>query len=96
MTPRAYPLGRPGAQVHHDPVPPQMTADPVANFGNSLRYLRTQRGWSQQKLEELSGVSNRMISKVERGAGCGLWAAVKLARALGAGVDAMTGTGGVL
>jgi len=36
-------------------------------LGNKVRELRKQRGWTQEKLEELSGLDRTYISDIERG-----------------------------
>lgn len=36
-------------------------------LGLKVRELRKQRGWSQEKLEELSGLDRTYISDIERG-----------------------------
>ncbi len=53
------------------------TADLAANehdsqeekidYGDRIHDLRTQQGWSQMELARRSGVSNRVISKIESG-----------------------------
>ena len=37
-----------------------------------VRKLRIQRGWSQEQLAELTGLSVRTIQRVERGQSAGL------------------------
>ncbi len=51
----------------------------------AIQKLRLQRGWSQEQLAELSGLSTRTIQRIERGQG----ASVDSLKALGAafGVD---------
>lgn len=36
-------------------------------LGRRVRELRKQRGWTQEKLEELSGLDRTYISDIERG-----------------------------
>lgn len=36
-------------------------------FGNNVRRLREQKGWSQDKLSEVSGLHRTYISGIERG-----------------------------
>lgn len=52
------------------------------NFGTRIRDRRKALGWSQAKLEEESGISQQMLSKLERGVAFGTTEAVALARAL--------------
>ena len=40
----------------------------IENFGQNLKVLRKQKGYSQQRLAELSQLSVAIISKIERGA----------------------------
>lgn len=35
-----------------------------------IRKLRLQRGWSQEQLAELTGLSTRTIQRIERGQPC--------------------------
>ena len=37
------------------------------NFGNRVRELRNQRGWSQEEFAERCGVDRTYISGIERG-----------------------------
>jgi transcriptional regulator with XRE-family HTH domain len=53
------------------------------SFGETLRQLRKQAGLTQADLAERSKVSERTISKLERGAPCSAGTAGKLATALG-------------
>jgi len=53
-------------------------------FGQSLRALRNDRGWSQEHLAELAGVTLNYVGNLERGEqGPSLHVLVRLARALG-------------
>jgi transcriptional regulator with XRE-family HTH domain len=52
-------------------------------FGERLKFLRLQREWSQQKLADLSDVSQKAISQWENNERMPTWDAVlRLARAL--------------
>lgn len=52
-------------------------------FGNALRRLRTERGWSQERLAEAAGVTLNYVGNLERGEqGPSLNILVRLARAL--------------
>lgn len=52
-------------------------------FGQSLRGLRTERGWSQERLAEAAGITLNYVGNLERGEqGPSLHVLVKLARAL--------------
>jgi transcriptional regulator with XRE-family HTH domain len=52
-------------------------------FGNALRRLRTQRGWSQERLAEAAGITLNYVGNLERGEqGPSLNILVRLARAL--------------
>jgi transcriptional regulator with XRE-family HTH domain len=51
-------------------------------FGESLRRLRTERGWSQERLAERAGVTLNYIGNLERGEqGPSLHVLVRIARA---------------
>lgn len=58
-------------------------SDPVtAPFAASLRWLRSDRGWSQRNLADRTGVSDATISVIEREVfSPGLRVAILLARA---------------
>ena len=44
-----------------------MKDDRLLQLGQKIRYERTKRGLSQEDLEEVSSVSRRTISEIERG-----------------------------
>ena len=44
-----------------------MKDDRLLQLGQKIRYERTRRGLSQEDLEEISSVSRRTISEIERG-----------------------------
>ena len=44
-----------------------MKDDRLLQLGQKIRYERTKRGISQEDLEEISSVSRRTISEIERG-----------------------------
>ena len=44
-----------------------MKDDRLLQLGQKMRYERTKRGLSQEDLEEISSVSRRTISEIERG-----------------------------
>ena len=44
-----------------------MKDDRLLQLGQKIRYERTNRGLSQEDLEEISSVSRRTISEIERG-----------------------------
>lgn len=44
-----------------------MKDDRLLQLGQKIRYERTKRGLSQDDLEEISSVSRRTISEIERG-----------------------------
>jgi transcriptional regulator with XRE-family HTH domain len=48
-------------------VPTDQPADVLAAFGHAVRGLRLERGFSQERLAEESGLHPRYISDVERG-----------------------------
>lgn len=52
------------------------------NLGTRIREQRKAKGWSQAKLAEESGISQQMLSKLERGKAFGTTEIVDLARAL--------------
>jgi len=39
----------------------------VESFGVALRQLRTERGWSQEQLAELSQLNRSYVGEIERG-----------------------------
>ena len=52
-------------------------------FGKALRRLRTERGWSQERLAAEAGVTLNYVGNLERGEqGPSLYVLIKLARAL--------------
>ena len=44
-----------------------MKDDRLLQLGQKIKYERTKRGLSQEDLEEISSVSRRTISEIERG-----------------------------
>lgn len=52
-------------------------------FGRKIQQLRREKGWSQEKLAELTGLHRTYIGSVERGErNISLWNIAKLAHAL--------------
>jgi transcriptional regulator with XRE-family HTH domain len=52
-------------------------------FGQALRRLRTENGWSQERLAEAAGITLNYVGNLERGEqGPSLHVLVRLARAL--------------
>lgn len=57
-------------------------------FGASLRRIRTDKGLSQERVAELTGLSTNFVGEMERGLKApGLVVIVRLARALGVSVQ---------
>lgn len=57
-------------------------------IGDNIRRLRKAKGYTQEKLSEVSGVAQRQISRYERGRSSPrLNIAKKLSIALGVGLD---------
>ena len=56
----------------------------------NLQQLRTDRGWSQEQLAELSGVSARTIQRIENGSNAGLDTLNSLAAAFQTDIAALT------
>ena len=44
-----------------------MTNSPINIFKKNLKFYRTQKGLTQEKLSEISGISSDYISEMERG-----------------------------
>jgi transcriptional regulator with XRE-family HTH domain len=58
------------------------------HLGAQVRLLRSQRGWSLERLAGVCGVSRSMLSQIERGeANPTVMVAAAIARALGASLD---------
>ena len=68
----------------------------MATFGERLKLLREERGWSQRELAERSGVPYFTIYRCERGTHGEprVSMAAKLARALGVSLDLLADTYG--
>ena len=58
-----------------------------------VKEFRQQKGWSQQKLAEKTGLSFNTVTKIEQGIGDSptLKTLIKLADALGVGLDKLVG-----
>jgi transcriptional regulator with XRE-family HTH domain len=58
-----------------------------------VKEYRKQKGWTQQKLAEKTGLSFNTITKIEQGIGDSptLKTLLKLANALGVGLDELVG-----
>ena len=39
---------------------------PPSRFGQRIRYMRTERGWSQSELERHAGLTNQKVTQIER------------------------------
>lgn len=52
-----------------------------------VREIRIRRGWSQEQLAEISGLSVRTVQRIERGGHAGLASVQRLAAALGVEVE---------
>jgi transcriptional regulator with XRE-family HTH domain len=44
-----------------------MTNSTIEIFKNNLKYYRNQRGFTQDKLSEITGISSDYLSEIERG-----------------------------
>ncbi|MDY3845903.1 MAG: helix-turn-helix domain-containing protein [Eubacteriales bacterium] len=72
-----------------------VVADNAVNFGNTLRCLRERMNFTQKKLGELIGYSEKSVSKWERGdSEPSLATLVNLAQALGTDVNTLVGYSG--
>ncbi len=62
-------------------------------LAKKVKECRKQKGWTQQKLAEKTGLSFNTITKIEQGIGDSptLKTLVKLADAFGVGLDDLTG-----
>ncbi|MGQ0508881.1 MAG: helix-turn-helix domain-containing protein [Myxococcaceae bacterium] len=102
MATKPSPKSPKGLVTAPDEAPPHEVAhgegasDLAPVVGKNLRRLRTQRGWSLEKLAKASGVSRAMLGQVELGQSAPtinvLW---KIARALGLPFSALISTTGV-
>jgi transcriptional regulator with XRE-family HTH domain len=64
-------------------------------FGQRLRHLREERGWTQGQLGERAGMMYQMVARLERGEREPVWGTVlKLAAALGVDVGSFTAEAG--
>ena len=74
-------------------MPPPFTDPPLdiaAQFGLTLRRLRDQRRWSQERLASAANLNRTYVGELERGeAGASLQTAQKLATALGIELSAL-------
>lgn len=62
----------------------QKADDPRSQFGRIVRHLRTERGWSQEKLAFECGLDRTYIGGVERGErNIAILNICKIAKALG-------------
>ncbi|MFS2317038.1 helix-turn-helix domain-containing protein [Maricaulis sp. D1M11] len=59
----------------------------TAQNANGLRALRTERGWSQEHLATLSGLSERTIQRIERSSETGTRPSLDTLQALAAAFD---------
>jgi len=64
-------------------------------LNQKVKEFRKQKGWTQQKLAEKTGLSFNTITKIEQGIGDSptLKTLVKLADALGVSIDELVGRG---
>jgi transcriptional regulator with XRE-family HTH domain len=62
-------------------------------IGKRIKELRKNKGWSQQKLAEKSGLSFNTITRIEQGIGDSptLKTLLKLTEAFGVGLDELVG-----
>jgi len=62
-------------------------------LAKKVKECRKQKGWTQQKLAEKTGLSFNTITKIEQGIGDSptLKTLIKLADALNVGLDCLTG-----
>jgi transcriptional regulator with XRE-family HTH domain len=61
-------------------------------FGRSIRQLRSERGWSQERLAETAGISLNYVGNLERGEqGPSLHVIVRLAKAFAVDVPTLLG-----
>ena len=60
----------------------ELVADLQANVGFNVRRLRRERGWSQERLAELSGIHVNTITRMERGEDATVGTLIRLSAAL--------------
>jgi transcriptional regulator with XRE-family HTH domain len=61
----------------------------AVRFGQAIRALRRRRGWTQQRLADVVGVSRPVIGRIERGGAdrVTVLTLVRVAAALGASIS---------
>ena len=69
----------------------EFTVD-YAEIGRNISLLRDQKGWSQSKLAEKTGLSVQHISNVERGTVVSLPSLLSICYALGADANTIVGS----
>lgn len=75
----------------------QPNAEPPSGFGEQLRQIRKQRGWSQASLATRLGVHVTTVSRLERGDQEPTWPLVlRVAREAGVSTDAFRPAGDLL
>ena len=43
------------------------TEEVLSQIGSSIRALRKEKGWNQEKLAEMSGINDKEVSHIEQG-----------------------------
>ena len=43
------------------------TEEVLSQIGSSIRALRKEKGWTQEKLAEMSGINDKEVSHIEQG-----------------------------
>ena len=63
------------------------THDVMTAFGERVRELRNEKGFTQEKLADLAGIEIRQLGRIERGkTNTTISTAVKIAHGLGVGI----------
>jgi len=64
------------------------TEDVLTRLGSNIRTARKEKGWTQEKLAELSGINDKEVSHIEQGRrNITIDTLVKISTAFGVSID---------